>query len=333
MGWLTDVWKKMKGAPPSELTYIENVNVPSGFPGVGDVLDPDECYIELYVESCRLEEARKFATRFNGIVYSFVSLARQGESNAQLAAVSKPEKLTDVDPNAISNVITVSKQMMGAVPWLGGTLSLQIGLFSVKSGNVLTPVLEYVTKVSSAAGISFVGAVKPFLPLITEGMDLIAGQQADTKLEVAVDTDITPRVSGVHAIVAAPRNTLDPAKLVVDSTDRKLKYDGKPLESGYCVFSIRRALQKADFGEIPELKEKYAAFQVALKANKRKDADDALTAFRLATIASPDLITKDAQRLVAKAREKFDAAFPSGALPESVVDHDVEPLAALNLYN
>jgi hypothetical protein len=200
-------------------------------------------------------------------------------------------------------VITVSKQMMGAVPWRGGLLGLEIGLFSVRTGNLLTPILEYVTKVSSAAGASFVGAVKPFLPLITEGMDLIAGQREDTALEVALDTDIALQGGGVQAIIAAPKSSIDLAKVSLDAHDRKLLLDGKPLDRGYCVFSIRPTLQKSDYGEIPELKEKYAAFQAAIKANKMKDAQDALTAFRLATIASSDLITSDALKLVQKAEQ------------------------------
>ena len=139
MGWLTGLWQKVKGAPQIDMTYAL-VPIPADFPGAG-AITPDECYVELYVESCRLAEARRFATRFNAVVYSFVSLSRDGEANAQLAAVSKPEKLTELDKNSLDKVITVSKKMMGAVPWRGGSLGLEIGLFSIKAGNVLTPVL------------------------------------------------------------------------------------------------------------------------------------------------------------------------------------------------
>src|SRR5207249_8602919 len=96
--------------------------------------------------------------------YSFVTLSREGDTKAEFAAVSKPDKLAELDSQSLDKVITVSKQMMGAVPWRGGTLGLEVGLFSVKKGNLLSPVLDYVTKVSSTAGASFVGAVKPFLP-------------------------------------------------------------------------------------------------------------------------------------------------------------------------
>jgi hypothetical protein len=218
--------------------------------------------------------------------------------------------------------------MMGATAFRGGPVSLEFGLFSVKSGNLLTPVLDYVTKVSSTAGISYVGAIKPFVPLITEGMDLIAGQAQDTALEVGIDTDLTLTTSGVAAIIARPKGSIDTAKLSLD-TDGTLLIGGKPLDCGYAVFSIRRATKKYDFREIPELKERAAAVQSAINSNKEKDARDALTAFRLATIASPDLIPSDAHDLVEKVKQGVTEAFPpggfaavgTGTLPDVTLAH------------
>jgi hypothetical protein len=332
MGWFGQLWRRLASGRPNEMMFVPSLTAP-GLPWVGEPITPDTCYIELYVESLRLERARRFATRFNGVAYSFTSLPRQGEVKAQFAAVSKPEKLTELDPASLDRVITVSKQMMAPVAWRGGPLSLEIGLFSVKAGNLLTPVLEYVTKVSAAAGISFVGAVKPFLPLITEGMDLIAGQQGETELEVGIDTDISLTASGISAIIDAPKNSIDPRKLSVDPNDHKLLLDGKPLELGYCVFSIRRALQKADFGEIPELKEKYAALQTAIRAGKKKEAEDAMTAFRLTTIASPDLISSHARELVKKADEKLKEAFSGGGISATIRERPIEELSAIGLYD
>lgn len=88
--------------------------------------------------------------------------------------------------------------------------------------------------------------------------------------------------------------------------------DGRALDCGYAVFSIRRAAKKYDFCEIPELKERVAAIQSAINSNKEKDARDALNAFRLATLASPDLIPSDAHLLVEKVKQRVTEAFPPG---------------------
>ena len=315
MGWLGNKLKELAGAvagaPPIELIFVPTVPA-SGIPGIGESIEPDSCYIELYLESLQIERARVFATRFHGVAYSFVTLPREGEQRAQLTAVSKPEKLAELDSGSLNRVITLSKQMMGPTAFRGSPVSLEFGLFSVKSGNLLTPLLDYVTSVSATAGISYVGAIKPFVPLITQGMDMISGQVQDTALEVGVDTDLTLTTSCVAAVIARPKGSINQAKLSLDS-DRRLLLDGQPLNCGYATFSLRRTLVKSDYGEIPELKERYAAVQSAIKSNKEKDARDALTAFRLAAIASPDLIPSDARRLVAKVKAKVDEAFTASA--------------------
>lgn len=330
MGKLAEIWKKMSGQDQLDLFFA---SLPDSQPTDGKDLEPDKCYVEFYVESLRIEKARKFATTFHGMIYSFVTLAREADSNAQLAALSKPAKLAELDPGSIGKVITVSKQMMAPVAWRGGKFGIELGLFSIKAGNLLSPILDYVTRVSTLAGISFVGAVKPFLPLITEGLDMIAGQKADSSLEVGLDTDIDLKKTGTYAIIDAPKDSIAKDRLSLDPQDNKLLLDGKPLSQAYCVFSVRRQDQKADYGEIPALKEKYAALQEAIRANKQKDAEDALTAFRLEAIASQDLITDDAKLLVERARKKVAAAFTGGGVSDSLKKAPPEPLSAIGLYD
>jgi hypothetical protein len=226
----------------------------------------------------------------------------------------------------------VSKQLTAPTAFRGGPISLELGLFSVKTGNIVTSLLDYVGRVSSVAGISSVGAVAPFLPLITEGMDLLAGQRNDTVLEVGLDTDFTPERGCIAAIIDCPKGTLKSDKLTID-VDRRLLHDGSEVTYGYALFSIRASKTKPDYGEIPELEERYSAFRAAVRIGKKLEARDALTAFRLACIASPDLTTADAQALAVKARAKFDIAFPPGGDAfVGAAPPDVGDLKGLTLY-
>ena len=135
-------------------------------------------------------------------------------------------------------------------------------------------------------------------------------------LEVAYDGDLDLKTSSTFAIIAAPKAEIDPTRITLDPTDRKLLMDGKPLERGYCVFSIRRATEKADFGEIPELRDKYEAVIAGIKSNNAQVANDALTVFRLAAETSPDLIPADIDFVVARAARKVTRAFtPHPASP------------------
>ena len=311
MGWIGRLIDRVAGAAPTDWTLIESLPDP-GLDIAGKAVTPDQCYIEIYVESLRLEKARRFATTFHGVVYAFLSLARHGSDRAELASVSKPQNLAAMDAGNLDRVITVSKRIMGAMPWRGDPLGLELGLFSVKSGNLLSPLVDYVTKISDKAGISVVTKLDPFLPLITEGLDMIAGQTADTEIELAIDTDTTLAESRLCALIALPKGAISAADLTIDPADRKLLHKGRPLEAAYCVFSIRRSEQNPDWGTIPALQQAYAEFNRAILTGKRQEAEEALAAFNRQLIVSPDLVSADKARLKALARSDLVDAFPGG---------------------
>ncbi len=311
MGWLGSLLARVSGEIAEELTFIEGLSASES--GNSVQLAPDKCYLELYVESLRIEKARAFATRFHGVVYSYVTFARLGDSSSVVAAVTKPSKLADLDSGSVGKVITISRKMMGAVPWRGGNLAVELGLFSVKSGSLLSPLTNLITRISDVAGISFVELARPFIPLLTEGMDLIAGQTADVRLEVGVDSTFELNKPVTCAIIAAPRDSFDRSALSLDPVDRKLLHKGEPLQAGYCVFSIRTTDRKADFGEIPALKEAFAAFRKSVLEGQPALAREALAAFRRAVLLSPDLIAEDAKRLASLAENMMSEAFaPTG---------------------
>jgi hypothetical protein len=299
MGWLGDFVKKLGKESADDLIFADRLDLPieAGEASV-DRIEAGQCYIECFVESFRLENKRVFATLFNGVVYSFLTLAREGEQSSTIAAITKPTKLSNLDSSSVGKTITVSDKIMGATPWRGGGLSLELGLFAVKSGNLLSPVIDFVTRVSSLAGVAFVGAAKPFLPLFTEGMDLLAGQTADTRLVVGIDTSIELKRPMACAIIAAKFGSIDLAKLSIDPSDRKLLVGGVPLAAAYCVFSVRAVTQKADFGEIPELKAAFATLRSDITNGSPERAKESLASFRRTALSSPDLIPADAKRLV-----------------------------------
>jgi hypothetical protein len=201
VGWMKNFLNTVAGVPPVDWTLIDELPDP-GLGISGKEMKPDECYVELYVESLRLAKARRFATKFDGVIYSFASLAREGTVRAQSASVTKPQNLANLDANNLGQVITFQKRMMRPVPWRGGTLALELGLFSVKTGNLLSPLINYVAKIAEKAGSTSLIKLDPFFPLITEGLDMIAGQKADTEIELAIDTDLSVKQSCLCALIA-----------------------------------------------------------------------------------------------------------------------------------
>jgi hypothetical protein len=333
MGWFGDLWKRVEKEEAVDMLFVPDV---AGAPDpTADRFEPNKCYVELYVDSLRLRNARKFATRFHGAVYTYVTMAYAGGPKVHVPAISKPDNLAKLDPGGLGKVIVVNKQMMGAVPWRGGQLLLELGLFSVNDGNLLTPVLDFVAEVSSEAGVSFIGKVAPFAPLITKGMDMLAGQTKDVALEVGIDTALALDRPGTHAIIAVPKaGRIEASKLSLDKNDRKLLLDGQPLKEAYCVFSLKRSATKADYGEIPELKAKFAGLREAIRSGVMERADEALKAFRLEAVSSPDLIRDDALELVKLAEQMVKDAFGGGPVSRNLESSPGKPveLADMPLY-
>jgi len=334
MGWLSDLIDTIAGVSPTDWTIFDQLPDP-GFGITGKALAPDQCYVEMYVESLRLEKARRFATNFHGVIYSFASLAKEGANRAEIASVTKPQKLANLDSDNLDRVITVSKRIMVTTPWRGNPFGLQLGLFSVKADNLLSPLIDFVTKISDKAGISAVTKLNPFIPLVTQGLDLIAGQKNDTEIELAVDTDLALDASRLCALIAKPKGEIKLGDLTVDPQDRKLLHRGKPLDAAYCVFSIRYSEQNPEWGQIPALQEAYADFTKAVGSGKHQDAEEALAAFNRQLVISPDLIAKDKQVLIAKARQQLKDAFPGGgqaAAPAALKNFEGRKFSDLKLY-
>ena len=336
--WLSKL-QSATTAAPRRFTFADGIFDP-GLGVAGEAILPDECYIEIYVESLRLKHARKLASRFDGVVYVFAGLAQEGQESAKLASVTKPKELGNLDADGDDKIITLETHMLGPTPWRGGGLDLEIGLFSVKKSDILTPWLDYVTQVAETSGVSFVGQAKPFLGLIRQGLDLLSGQTKDCVIEVGLATRMKIETSRICAIIAEEEGSIDRSGLSLGRDNRTLLLNGVPLDAGYCVFSIRCTKQRVDWGQIPELRAAFAELMQAIRDKKKDEREPVETAFwtfQQAVRVSPDLIQSDRQRLVHRAKEQFVDPTLSGVQPISRGGRPINPmdieLTDLNLYD
>ena len=329
MGWLGDFLRNVRGKPPTDWTFVRDLPDP-GLNLAGKDFVPDDCYVEFWVESARLEYGRKFFNKFSASIYSSLRLASEGDDRAHSAGIHTPSE--DLKSDDRDRVLLVSKRVVPAIPWRGGVVDLELGLFSVNHGDVITPMLKFVTSVASKAGVSVAAAVDPFVPLVTEGLGLLAGQTKETQVEIGLDTSIDLQKSSFYAVIALPQDEVSPAALRIRKDDLKLEYDdGEPVNAGYSVVSIRRVEQNADWGQIPALKQAWAGVQTAVKDRDRAAADERLGALRAVLAVDPNLITRDKHALFAKARAQVDWAF--GQDPgKGWTERQLGELESLNLY-
>jgi hypothetical protein len=312
MGWIKNFIDTIKGKQPTDWTFIEGIPV-AGSPIEGQPIEQDRCYVELYVDSLKLGRVRKFATTFNGVVYAFAHTARQGDVPSKLSAVTQPQEIMNVGEADLNNVITFSKRMFKVIPWRGDPLDLELGLFSVKTGNIASDIADYVVRLSNTIAPGITSTFDPLLPLVTEGLDMMAGQTDEVELELAVDTSLQLSVGKHYALIRKPRQEIDKAKLSVADGGRLL-HDGRDIDASFCVFSIRPRRDNPEWGNIEDLRKRFDELKAAILAGKQSDAEDAMAAFRRAVIVCPDLIMEDKKKVIRLATDQMELAFAGGAI-------------------
>lgn len=270
-----------------------------------------QAYVTVRIASLRLPNTRqKIFDRVYGLVHAYGQLSSPRGADLQFAAATMPSQLAGVDPKNLQNVLSINKAVMGPTPWSGGDLQLQLGLFSVVSENLAGPFLETLTALTDTVGVAFAGAAKPYVDLVKFGVEKFTDASGSVKLEIGLDQTLPNPATGYFALVAARKDALAGKKFSYDPADFKLLVDGVAYtDKPYLIFAIEASQQRPDWGNIPDIKQSYAALIAAIEKGDRNTAQDSLTVFKRLTTISPDLIDADGERLIAKVDALFNKVF------------------------
>jgi len=287
--------------------------------------------------------------RLYAVVHGFVTLPSFGGSLIKLAAATMPTDLAGISPDDLGKVISLNKLIAGPTPYIGGEFDLQIGLFSVVQENLAATFLTTVTDLSGVIGTGFAAAAAPYVGVLQTAMKMLSGASGHVRLEVGLDETYTNLSTGTFALVAADSKQHKPADFTFDTATKQLNYQGRAyVDAPYVIFAIEASKERADWGTIPEIATAYKALQDKIKDPHADTAvrNEALAAFRVATLLSPDLISDDAARLVDLVTTRTAAliaamAGGTAALTESVGfapahhagPHELPALTTIELYD
>lgn len=331
MGWFNDLIGKVSRAETVDFVLTPALTVNGQTPSLA-TLTADETYLQIDVKALRLPFKREGVTRYHGLVHAFADLPGRSGQAAQFSSATRPAALAGLDPKHVSNVLTIDKRVVGPTPWSGGDLQLQIGLFSVVEQDLAAPFLSTITALSDKVGGAFVATAKPFIDIIGAGVQALTAKEGSVKLEVGLDIALTPPKPGYYAVIAAAKNRLDGATFDLDPNDFRLRVNGAPYtDKPYLVFGVSAVTQQERWGEIEDLRKAYQELRAAIAANKQDDATEAFTVFRRLAKISPELISSDADRLIAKVNTMLIDAFGQANRSKSL-DARAPAFEALALY-
>jgi hypothetical protein len=298
--------------------------------------DDEEYYVTIDLDSMRVPGVSRGYTKLYGVVHSFISAPTFGAAeNAEFRAVTLPDHLKDKDATNLDGVLQLKKRLLGPIPYRGGQLKLEVGLFSVKSADLIDPYLKLLQEMSGQAGVAFVQTALPFVGLLKKGLDLLTGNAADSTLEIGLTTELEQPQPGWFLVMAGPKDLVKDEGLSVDPADgRLLGKDGNAYVTyPYMLFQVSTSLQRSDWFQIPELVAPHAKIRQALGENDLQRARRLVDQFEWIAKACPDLISDDAKTVVAKLKNWYDLT-TKGGLPKDAAAEalDVGALSELDLY-
>src|SRR5437867_2718374 len=105
-------------------------------------VEPRKAYMNIFLESLHIPYSRRGTGKYHGAVYSFTSLPSLTGGDAQFNTVIAPKNLRDMDKSHVDRVLVGRHSLLGAIPYRGGNVKFEIGLFSIKSSDLAGPYLE-----------------------------------------------------------------------------------------------------------------------------------------------------------------------------------------------
>lgn len=301
-------------------------------------LEPNQRYIEIVSEFAWIPKIRKGFKRFHKATYSEVSLPTLGDSNAVFQSLSTPKALQQMSPDDLSRVIQLRHRLFGPVPYRGGDLSLQLGVYAIREKDLAQPFLDLVSTFAGLGTASFLSTAKAFAGPVTNAVNALTGAGDDVSLEIGINQVLTSSTgtirSGYFLVIGAEKKDIDPATLKLDpSKNSLLDAGGNEIKKfPYVVFRLTGTDKHSTWFQIPDIKEAYQAIRRAI-VQDRANAEVLVNAFRPLAMVSNDLLIADGERLAGMVRKEFEAVHPPGDKgPKGIAPKRMRDLERFSLF-
>lgn len=267
-------------------------------------------YIRIFLKTWRVDNIREGWSEFYGAVHGYISTSRFGGGIVDVNAFTSPNQLQNADPKHANRIISLNYPLFGPVPYMGGDLSVKIGLFSIKSADLSGPFLDVLSTIASAAGGgAYVAAVKPFIDPLKKGIEAVTDTSQDTRLEIGLVKTYNVPATGYFAVIRADEAEIDKSKFRIDNDERLVNdSDGKPIRDyPYFVFTIEYTAQHETWYDIADLQQAYSELSANINDDNSTAAilQSAYLRFRKKVKQSPDLIPPDMDRVLEEVRKKI----------------------------
>lgn len=303
----------------------------------GQTIMPGDTYVSVRLRSAHIKYSRKAWNKLYMCTYARGSLYHENDAGkAEFETVISPSFFRNIDSKNLDKVRSFDRLLFGPFPYIGG-LELDIGMFSVKSADLVEPYLDLLEEISGQASIPFVKTAAPFVLAVKKGADALLGRSSDTVLEIGLSRgyDDTALKEGAVAVIRSEGKKVSSDDIVMDSSDYSLMWKGGDpfTEYPYFVYSIITSKQRNDWKRIPDLSEAWKKLNQDIRSGQ--GIEDSFKAFKTICLLSPDLLEADKSRLIERAETLVDHVTSNEGLERYSPDqaYRLPPFSAIMLYS
>src|SRR5215468_55481 len=163
MGFWNDLWR------------TKSKNYLAKYINAGPSVQAGQEYLTIDLEALHIVNVRKGLTKFYGAVHSNIGIPYLSGEMREFQFLSTPPELGEADAKNLDRVIPGPFRLLDGVPYRGGKIDLEVGLFSIVAADLAGPYLNLLGDLSQKAGVAFVSAAIPFVDVLHSGFKAIAG--------------------------------------------------------------------------------------------------------------------------------------------------------------
>src|SRR5262249_15063250 len=142
--------------------------------------------------------------------------------------------------------------------YVGGDLEIEIGLFTIKSQDLLMPYLELLGELSKSAGLAYFSVVAPYISAIKHGAAALIRAEGSSSLEIGAAVTFNPAQEGTYFAARISSAEHDITKFTIDSNNYLLDEQGHHLaDIPYLIFSVTQSDVRDDWHQIPAISTAY----------------------------------------------------------------------------
>jgi len=271
---------------------------------------PHQRYVSVLLRRLRIVNSRVGFSRFYGAIQFFGRLPHLSGAAAEFASVTSPDKLRDVSKKDRGNFALGTQRLLGPVPYVGGDLELEMGLFTIKSQDLLMPYLELLGELSSSAGLAYISVMAPYVSAIKNGAAALIRSEGSSSLEIGAAATFSPVKEGTYFAARVDATDHDIARFSVDSQDYLLDENGQRITGvPYLIFAVTQSDVRDDWHQIPAISAAYTRLTSAVRERKpHKEVGSYLEHFRRVVLTDPDILSGHGRQIVNWAEEQIAAA-------------------------